>query len=63
MNKTTTIDITPTWRALLPALVHVAVKGTPEGSKIAMDSLYQLADAVDSMNAEAKESWKRNHAK
>lgn len=50
-----TIDMTPTWRALLPALVEVAARGTSvEGRKEAMDALYQLADAVDRMNARAK---------
>lgn len=51
-----TIDMTPTWRALLPALVEVAVRGTsPEGRKQAMDALYELADFVDRHNAKAKE--------
>ena len=49
-----TIDITPTWRVLLPVLVEVAANGTSaEGRKIARDELYKLADAVDAMNAAA----------
>lgn len=50
-----TIDMTPTWRALIPALVEVAVRGTsPEGRKEAMDALYSLADFVDNHNVEVK---------
>ena len=50
-----TIDLTPTWRALLPALVEVAVRGTStEGRKEAMDALYGLADFVDKHNAEVR---------
>jgi hypothetical protein len=43
-----TIDLTPTWRGLLPALVELAVNGTTaEARKTAMGELYRLADAVD----------------
>lgn len=52
-----TIDLTPTWRGLLPALVEVARNGTTaEGRKQAWDALYQLADHVDRLNAEAKQA-------
>lgn len=45
------IDLTPTWRALLPALVQVAANGeTAEARKQAMDELYRLADIADGMN-------------
>lgn len=45
------INLTPTWRALLPALVHVAANGTDSAArKDAMDELYRLADAVDNLN-------------
>ena len=53
------IDLTPTWRGLMPALVEVAVNGTTvEGRKLAMDQLYLLADTVDRMNREAREGQK-----
>lgn len=46
------IDCTPTWRALLPALVNVAANGTDNAArKVAMDELYRLADTVDQLNA------------
>lgn len=58
-KKMKTIDMTPTWRALLPALVEVAVRGTSvDGRKQAMDALYELADFVDRANARAKAAKK-----
>lgn len=51
-----TIDITPSWRGLLPYLVEVAANGTSaEGRKLAMEELYKLADLADRINAERKE--------
>jgi hypothetical protein len=50
-----TFNLTPTWRALLPVLVEVAIRGTSvEGRKAAMDELYRLADFADKVNAERK---------
>ena len=50
-----TIDLTPTWRALIPALVEVAANGdSAEGRKQALAALYELADFVDRHNAECK---------
>jgi hypothetical protein len=58
--RVTTVDITPTWRSLMPVLVEVAVRGTSfEGRKAAMDELLRLADVVDRMNAEAKKEQAR----
>lgn len=57
MKTIKTIDMTPTWRALMPALVEVAVRGTDaDGRKAAMDELNRLADFVDKRNSEAKKS-------
>ena len=56
MSKVEYIDITPTWRGLLPLLVEVAANGTTyKGRKEAMAELYRLADIVDKLNAERKE--------
>lgn len=53
MNKIKSIDLRPTWRGLLPALVEVAINGTDATArKVAMDELYRLADFADSVNAE-----------
>jgi len=42
------IDLTPTWGALLPALVEVAANGeTAEGRKVAMEELQRLASIAD----------------
>ena len=61
MSYTTkTIDMTPTWEALLPSLVHVAVNGTTAESRaVAMEQLLTLARHADSTiadkNTEIKE--------
>ena len=56
-----TVDVTPTWRALIPVLVEVAVRGdSVEGRREALNALYELADFVDRANARAKaepERW------
>jgi hypothetical protein len=43
-----TIDITPSWRGLMPALVELAANAKDETArKIAWDELYRLADYAD----------------
>jgi hypothetical protein len=55
MTNGFTIDITPTWRGIVPALVEVASKGeTAEGRKMAMDELLRLADIADHFIIEQK---------
>ena len=45
---TTTVDITPTWEALLPALVHCASHGTTvESRTMAMEELLKMARLAD----------------
>jgi hypothetical protein len=59
-EKVFTMDLRPSWRGLLPALVEVAVNGTtPEGRKIAMEELMRLADFADSVIAEREAEDKR----
>lgn len=49
------IDMTPTWRGLLPVLVEVAANGTStQARKDAMSELFRLADMADAANAKAK---------
>ena len=49
-----TIDVTPTWTDLMPALFAVLQNGTEEGRAIAQAELTRLAKIVDDQNAEAK---------
>lgn len=49
-----TVNLRPTWRGLLPALVHLTQHGDAEGKAQAWKELYRLADAVDALNAENK---------
>ncbi len=58
-NKITmeTIDLTPTWAGLMPALVEIAANGTTaEGRQQAMAELMRLAKIVDEMNEKAKQT-------
>lgn len=50
-----TIDMTPTWAAIMPALVAALQHGTPEGQRLAAAELESLAAKVDSANGTARE--------
>lgn len=51
------IDITPTWTAVLPILVEVAANGeTPEGRDAAWTELRRLAAIADAVIENLKES-------
>jgi len=44
------IDMTPTWRAILPYLLLGIENGNAEGRKIAIEELQRMADAADAYN-------------
>lgn len=48
------IDATPTWAAILPALLAAVTDGTTEGQRIARAELVRMARAADSAVAAAK---------
>ena len=48
------VDLTPTWRGLMPALIAVLQDGSPEGKKEVAKELMRLADAVDKSNERGK---------
>lgn len=48
------LDMTPTWAAIMPALVAALQHGTPEGQRLAAAELESLAAKVDSANAKAR---------
>lgn len=50
-----TIDLTPSWRSLIPAFIAALQDGTPTGQAIARDELYRLADFADAHIAEQKD--------
>jgi hypothetical protein len=55
-----TVDIRPSWRSLIPALVEVAANGTTaEARRIAMEELLRLADIVDRQIAKLEKESKR----
>ena len=45
-----TIDLTPTWRGLVPLIVEGIRNGTDAGRAIAIEELYRLADFADEAN-------------
>lgn len=49
-----TIDITPTWRGILPALLAVYTDGTAKGRADALKELQRMADIADQAVADAK---------
>jgi hypothetical protein len=54
-TEPTTIDLTPTWAAILPALIAVIRDGTPDGQRLALEELRRMATAADRLNELAKE--------
>jgi hypothetical protein len=46
-----TIDLTPTWAAVLPILIAALEDGTDEGRKLAKLELASMAKAADLYNA------------
>ena len=49
-----TIDMTPTWEAIMPGLIMALQNGTGEGPKMAREELMRLARLVDEANAAGK---------
>lgn len=59
---TETIDMTPTWAAILPALLAAVTDGTAEGQRIARGELARMAEAADKWNANAPAMKERDSA-
>ena len=45
-----TIDITPTWEEIMPAIIMAIENGTSEGKENAKEELMELARKVDQAN-------------
>jgi hypothetical protein len=45
------IDLTPTWKGVLPIIIAALEDGTPEGKRLAKLELAQMAKAADLYNA------------
>jgi hypothetical protein len=52
---TQTIDLTPTWRGILPVLIALIEKGNAEGRKAAVDDLERMATIADTYVKQQKE--------
>ena len=46
-RKQITVDITPTWRGLLPYMMAVLEDGTHEGKEIVKENFQKMATAAD----------------
>jgi hypothetical protein len=55
-TKAATIDLTPTWKAVLPIMIAALVDGTDEGKRLAKIELNRMADLADAYVAEHKEN-------
>lgn len=51
---TRALDLTPTWQAIMPALIAVIQDGTLEGQAMAQAELMRLARLADEANARTK---------
>ena len=49
-----TIDLTPTWAEIMPALIAVLQNGTNEGQDMARAELMRLAAIADQLNRPAQ---------
>jgi hypothetical protein len=49
-----TIDLTPTWEGILPALLAIIQNGKTEGRAIALAELRRMAQLADAYVAERK---------
>lgn len=46
-----TIDVTPTWSAIVPVLLAALENGTDEGKRMAREEIMRMADLLDAANA------------
>lgn len=49
-----TVDVTPSWSAMMPALISMLIDGTPEAKNIAIEELARLARLMDQVIAQNK---------
>lgn len=56
---TKTIDLTPTWSAILPVLLEGYEQASPDGRRIALEELQRMASLADRYAASVKEDRPR----
>lgn len=57
-----TIDITPTWEAILPSLIAVIQDGNGDGKRLAIEELRRMATIADKYVELTKEKEEENKA-
>jgi len=55
-TKIGTVDITPTWVAVVPVLLAAIENGTSEGRRLAIEELKRMASIADAYVAANKEA-------
>lgn len=50
MKQIGTIDLTPSWVAILPVLIELIENSSPEGRRTAVAELNKMARAADAFN-------------
>ena len=45
-----TINLTPTWKGIMPGIIEVLENGTEEGRKVARAELMRVAEQLDELN-------------
>lgn len=54
MTDRSGVDLTPTYRGVLPVLLAAIVDGTPHGREMARQELLRMADVADLFNVHAE---------
>lgn len=55
-EKVGTIDLTPTWRSLVPMFIMALQSGTPTGQQMAKEQIEIMANIADEYNELVKAS-------
>ncbi len=51
-----TVQLIPTWKAAASIYITAIVNGTPEGQRAGIAGVHEMAEHLDRINAENKES-------
>lgn len=54
-NENRSINLVPSWKAAAQIYIMAIENGTAEGPAAGRDGIYQMADAIDSLNKKARE--------
>ena len=55
MTEPKTVDVTPTWRGVIPLILAALENGTDAGRRLALSEIGRMAEAADKWNAHTKQ--------